>query len=214
MGKLFPSDKMMHRVSVSYQWDNSLLRTFISHIRVGLASHDQCEKSCTSFPHFLPPFLWQCVLNAWHFKGARCLHLVCIWKDINFYSPACIVSEYMAEMACHKLPYVLRRTCDLTKHLNRKTEIALCYSLQFGAAWGLKAMVSHTVTERVICRGFIQVPAAIYSPLTGKPLYGMRQDAKLKKEFYQSKIRLYFPRISPDMRQNKSCLTPMQSRLA
>lgn len=60
------------------------------------------------------------------------VHLVDIWKDINFYSPACIVSEHIAKMACPGLPYVLQSTCDLTTHLNGKT--ALCWALQFAVA--------------------------------------------------------------------------------
>lgn len=84
----------MHRVTVYYPWDIFPLMTFshAAYCGVGSSFHDQCEKPCTSFLCFLPPFLLHLSLNAWHFKGAWCLHLVCIWKDINFYSHACVAS--------------------------------------------------------------------------------------------------------------------------
>lgn len=56
----------------------------------------------TSYPLFF--FFFLCRI---HFKGAWCLHLVCIWKDISFYSHACIVSGRMGRMARRRLTYVL-----------------------------------------------------------------------------------------------------------
>lgn len=153
------------------------------------------------------------MFNAWHSKGAWCLHLVCIWKDINFYSPACIVSGYMAKMTCHGLPYVLGRNCDLTKHLNGKTEIALCLALQFGVAWRLKGIRSESCCN---WKGHLQrfPPSTVCYLLTADWLASIWHEArcKIEKQFYQRQNQTYLHNFT-DRKQHKSCLTPMQSCL-
>lgn len=65
--------------------------------------------------------------------------------------------------------------------------------------------------NRESVRGLFHVLAAIHSALTGWPPYGIRQDAKLKKEFYQNQT--YFHRFFTRTWQYKSCLKPMQQCL-
>lgn len=119
----------------------------------------------------------------------------------------------MAKMTCHGLPYVLGRNCDLTKHLNGKTEIALCLALQFGVAWRLKGIRSESCCN---WKGHLQrfPPSTVCYLLTADWLASIWHEArcKIEKQFYQRQNQTYLHNFT-DRKQHKSCLTPMQSCL-